>query len=79
MFTYIPDLLSAEESDRLMALLGKAGFADGALTAGWNAKLVKKNEQLDRSGPRSPATPPSPWRCVPASCARSCSIAMSKA
>ena len=50
MFTYIPDLLSAEERDRLTPLLAKAGFTDGALTAGWNAKLVKKNEQLDRGG-----------------------------
>src|SRR4051812_15987659 len=50
MFTYIPDLLSAEERGRLMPLLAKAGFTDGAQSAGWNAKLVKKNEQLDRGG-----------------------------
>lgn len=50
MFTYIPDLLSAEERGRLMPLLATAGFPDGAQTAGWNAKLMKEHEQLDRGG-----------------------------
>lgn len=48
MFTFIPDLLNAEERGRLLALLAAAAFGDGAATAGWNAKLVKKNQQLDR-------------------------------
>ena len=46
MITYIPNFLSAEEAAGLAAQLADAAFADGAATAGWHAREVKKNLQL---------------------------------
>jgi PKHD-type hydroxylase len=46
MITYIPEFLSPEETAQLGAALSSASFADGAATAGWNAREVKKNLQL---------------------------------
>ena len=46
MIVCIPDLLTGEELDYLDKALSVAEFADGRLTAGWHAKLVKQNQQL---------------------------------
>lgn len=46
MITYIPNFLSAEEVAPIAAQLAQAGFTDGAVTAGWHAREVKKNQQL---------------------------------
>lgn len=45
----IPDILSPAEVTALMELIEKAdaSFADGSRTAGWHARGVKANEQLD--------------------------------
>lgn len=43
----ISDILPADELAAMQAQLsGNTCFADGAATAGWHARLVKKNEQL---------------------------------
>ncbi|PZO58720.1 MAG: Fe2+-dependent dioxygenase [Phormidesmis priestleyi] len=52
LFT-IPDLLSAEAVADLIAQLEQADTVDGKTTAGWHAKTVKQNQQLD---PKHPAT-----------------------
>ena len=41
----IADVLSAEDAAEIRAALAHAPFEDGARTAGWNARLVKDNEQ----------------------------------
>ncbi|MBS0241394.1 MAG: Fe2+-dependent dioxygenase [Proteobacteria bacterium] len=45
MILEIERLLSAEACATLCEELGKAGFVDGAATAGWSARLVKRNQQ----------------------------------
>ncbi len=42
----IPGLLTSEELAQITQALSKAEFIDGKLTAGWHAKKVKNNEQL---------------------------------
>ncbi|EDX86272.1 oxidoreductase, 2OG-Fe(II) oxygenase family [Synechococcus sp. PCC 7335] len=49
MIVCIPDLLASEELDHLEKALSVAEFADGRLTAGWHAKLVKQNQQLTKT------------------------------
>ncbi len=38
--------------ERVVKALADAPFVDGSATAGWHAKLVKKNQQLDARDPR---------------------------
>lgn len=51
MFFKIPDVLNPDELQSLRENLSQAEFADGKLTAGWHAKLVKNNQQLKRNAP----------------------------
>ncbi len=39
----VPEVLTAEELGKLRAALAHARFVDGASTAGWSARVVKKN------------------------------------
>lgn len=45
MIALVPRLLDASCLQTVSGLIADATFEDGAATAGWNAKLVKKNEQ----------------------------------
>jgi len=49
VITYIPDVITKDEVAQLNAVLATAEFADGATTAGWHAREVKKNLQLTAS------------------------------
>jgi PKHD-type hydroxylase len=46
VITYIPNFLSPEECAQIAGHLADAKFTDGAATAGWYARDVKKNLQL---------------------------------
>ena len=46
MIICIPNVLTAEELDAVRKELGGASFIDGASTAGWSAREVKKNLQV---------------------------------
>jgi PKHD-type hydroxylase len=46
-----PDVLSSEELKSIRAQLEGASFADGASTAGWSAREVKKNLQITPDTP----------------------------
>ncbi len=46
MIFTIPDIFDPEELNEIIAILDRAEFVDGKLTAGWHAKLVKHNQQL---------------------------------
>lgn len=48
MLITIEDLLSPEKLQFILESLAEANFVDGSTTAGWHAKLVKKNTQLER-------------------------------
>jgi len=48
MILCISDVLSLPELQQILNLLSDAEFVDGALTAGWNARLVKNNRQIPR-------------------------------
>jgi PKHD-type hydroxylase len=43
----VPDVLTAQELGAIRAELEQAPFVDGASTAGWSAREVKKNQQID--------------------------------
>jgi PKHD-type hydroxylase len=43
----VPDVLTAQELAALRADLQSAPFVDGSSTAGWSARTVKKNQQID--------------------------------
>lgn len=47
MIICIPSILKEEELETIKTFLSKAEFVDGKITAGWHAKLVKNNQQLD--------------------------------
>jgi PKHD-type hydroxylase len=47
----IPNVLSAEELGAITGSLGTATFVDGATTAGWSAKDVKRNQQIALNSP----------------------------
>jgi PKHD-type hydroxylase len=47
MIICIPRILPEEELEEINAVLSKAKFVDGKITAGWHSKLVKDNQQLD--------------------------------
>jgi PKHD-type hydroxylase len=51
MFLIIDNILTLEDLNILVTKLEKANFIDGKTTAGWYAKLVKNNYQLDRKDP----------------------------
>lgn len=53
MIFKIPQVLSPEKIQTIRSLLNQAEFVDGKLTAGWHAKLVKHNQQLEQSFPES--------------------------
>ncbi|MFS8857372.1 Fe2+-dependent dioxygenase [Synechococcus sp. H55.7] len=48
MLLCIGDVLSLAELQQTLAITSDAEFADGALTAGWNARLVKNNRQIPK-------------------------------
>lgn len=47
MIVCVPDVLTAQELAALRSDLQTAPFVDGASTAGWSARNVKKNQQID--------------------------------
>lgn len=49
MIICVPDVLTAQELAALRADLQSAPFVDGSSTAGWSARTVKKNQQIDPS------------------------------
>ncbi|WP_266170932.1 Fe2+-dependent dioxygenase [Dyella subtropica] len=51
MILCVPNVLSADQLAAIRAALQGASFADGASTAGWSAREVKKNLQLTPSTP----------------------------
>lgn len=51
MIFTIPDLLSASEVADLCEKLAAADMVEGKTTAGWHAKAVKQNQQLDSKHP----------------------------
>ncbi|MEO1802339.1 MAG: Fe2+-dependent dioxygenase [Cyanobacteria bacterium J06629_2] len=51
MIFTIHDVLNPEELKSIGSSLSEGEFVDGKLTAGWNAKLVKNNEQLNKKTP----------------------------
>lgn len=51
MIISIADLLSPSEVEEMRKVLAGVTFQDGRLTAGWNARLVKNNEQAAASRP----------------------------
>ncbi len=48
MILCIGDVLSLAELQQILAIISDAEFVDGALTAGWNARLVKNNRQIPK-------------------------------
>ena len=50
MLMCIADVLTADELAAIVGQLGKATFVDGKLTAGWHARLVKHNTQVQEDG-----------------------------
>jgi len=48
MIVIIKDVLTADECDAIVEQIASMRFRDGTRTAGWHARLVKDNEQLDR-------------------------------
>lgn len=51
MILTVPDVLTADELRAVQNELSGASFLDGASTAGWSARAVKKNLQLDFNSP----------------------------
>lgn len=47
MIACIPEVLNAAQLGMIQAELGRAVYVDGATTAGWSARNVKKNQQID--------------------------------
>jgi len=43
----VPDVLTAQELVAIRAELQSAPYVDGSATAGWSARTVKKNQQID--------------------------------
>ena len=52
MIICIADVLGADDVARIAAALDRTEFRDGRLTAGWHARLVKRNTQADGSHPQ---------------------------
>ncbi len=55
MLFSIDDILTSEELKFFIDCLSQATFIDGKTTAGWHAKLVKNNQQLDKKSPEAQA------------------------
>lgn len=53
MMLTIPNVLNQADVEEMLEQLSKAEFIDGKATAGWNAKLVKNNLQLNTSDPQA--------------------------
>ena len=51
MLFSIDNLLTSEELNFFIDRFMQAAFIDGKTTAGWHAKLVKNNQQLDKTTP----------------------------
>lgn len=51
MILCIGDVLSGEALSLMRNKLASANFIDGKVTAGWHARLVKKNTQLSKESP----------------------------
>jgi PKHD-type hydroxylase len=51
MLMLVADVLTPEQVAQFRARIMALNFVDGAATAGWHAKLVKKNLQADRGQP----------------------------
>ena len=51
MILCIADVLTADELASIVAVLSAAAFGDGRDTAGWNARLVKRNLQALKNDP----------------------------
>ncbi|ACB53016.1 unknown [Crocosphaera subtropica ATCC 51142] len=51
MILTIDNILTSEELTELTDILSQGNFVDGQTTAGWHAKLVKQNSQLDKTAP----------------------------
>lgn len=54
MLLVIPNVLTADNVSQIRTKLGSMKWVDGTATAGWHAKLVKKNLQVDRNTPDYP-------------------------
>ena len=55
MIFTLDDVVTSEELDNLRRTLEQAQFIDGKTTAGWHAKLVKNNMQLDKTATNTQA------------------------
>ncbi len=53
MLLCIPDVLKYAELKTIRRAIGEDNFKDGKLTAGYRAKLVKNNLQLDKNAPEA--------------------------
>ena len=51
MLLVMKNVLTADEAAKTIDRMNALRFIDGAKTAGWHAKLVKNNEQIDRNHP----------------------------
>ncbi|MGK7886999.1 MAG: Fe2+-dependent dioxygenase [Crocosphaera sp.] len=51
MILTVDNIITTEELTQLTETLSKSKFVEGQTTAGWHAKLVKHNSQLDRTSP----------------------------
>ncbi|MEM8778735.1 MAG: Fe2+-dependent dioxygenase [Cyanobacteria bacterium P01_G01_bin.49] len=54
MILTIDEILTSEEHQQLIKSLSQGNFVDGQTTAGWHAKLVKHNTQLERGTSQFP-------------------------
>ncbi|AFY77130.1 putative iron-regulated protein [Pleurocapsa sp. PCC 7327] len=53
MILAIDNILTPEELQFVVESLSQANFVDGKMTAGWHAKLVKNNIQLEKTSERA--------------------------
>jgi PKHD-type hydroxylase len=53
MIVEVENVLTTEELESILSTLAKAEFIDGKATAGWHAKQVKQNLQMQRSAPEA--------------------------
>ena len=51
MILVIPDVLSEADVAKVKERIAAMKYVDGTTTAGWHAKLVKNNRQIDRAQP----------------------------
>jgi PKHD-type hydroxylase len=55
MILCVSDILTGEQLQRIRTALVGGQFEDGRATAGWHARLVKNNEQMDMAGKEADA------------------------